>query len=231
MLSKSFILCTLLSTASEAILVNYESNFSASFCDCKGTNDTGSTGAMSICRDPRLGPVQLPTVFPLLSFITDYNRFGGKQPGEWIERWTYKENGSLTYPPEDGFQLDVKGKPIQGNLTIQLGTKLDRFGSEYGRYISAADAPYDQRSLPPSNLMTPPDAPEYPYNYHIYTVLKPLTLLGGPIAPYYGQPGLGTQFFTGAIGTIMTLIEQGYLARENSTRITPGAGGEPSQCG
>ncbi|KAI4184361.1 MAG: hypothetical protein L6R41_004796 [Letrouitia leprolyta] len=185
---------------------------------------------MSICQDPRLGPVHLPTVLPLLSFIADYDRFGGEQPGDWLKHWT-DEKGQFVYPPENGFQLDLAGKPILGNMTIQPGTKLDRFGSESGAFISAADAPYDQRALPPSNLATPPDAPQYPYNYHIYTVLKPLVVLGGPIAPWFGQPGLGIQFFTGAIGNIMTLIEQGYLTRENSTQIVPGAGGHADQCG
>lgn len=87
---------------------------------------------MSICQDPRLGPVHLPTVLPLLSFIADYDRFGGEQPGDWLKHWT-DEKGQFVYPPENGFQLDLAGKPILGNMTIQPGTKLDRFGSESGK--------------------------------------------------------------------------------------------------
>jgi len=93
-----------------------------------------------------------------------------------------------------------------------------------GTYVSAADAPYSQRALPPSNLDTNPDAPDYPYNYHVYKVAKPLEVLGGPIAPWFGQPGLGAQFYTGYTGNILSLLSQGYLERVNKTKIEPGAG-------
>lgn len=46
-------------------------------------------------------------------------------------------------------------------------------------------------------------------------VKQPLTVLGGPIAPWFGQPGLGAQFYTGDTGNIMSLIDQGYLERED----------------
>jgi hypothetical protein len=91
-----------------------------------------------------------------------------------------------------------------------------------GSYISAADAPYSQRALPPSNLDTNPSAPDFPYNYHIYQVLKPLTVVGGPIAPWFGQPGLGAQFYTGGIGNIMALIAAGYLERLNASVLIAG---------
>ena len=99
-----------------------------------------------------------------------------------------------------------------------------------GSYITAADAPYAQRALPPSNLDTQQDAPDYPYNYHIYTVLKRLDVLGGPIAPWFDQPGLSVQFFTGSIGNVRTLIARGYLARNNVTNIIPGPG-RANKCG
>lgn len=82
-----------------------------------------------------------------------------------------------------------------------------------GAFISAADAPYSQRALPPSNLNTNAQSPDYPYNYHVYRVVKPLTVVGGPIAPWFGQPGLGAQFFIGNVGNVMTLINQGFLQR------------------
>ncbi|KAL8710652.1 MAG: hypothetical protein Q9220_004876 [cf. Caloplaca sp. 1 TL-2023] len=218
-------------TPTTAILVNYETNFTAAACSCTGTNDTGSpSGTPYICRDPRLGPVQLPTVFPLLSFISDYDRFGGQQPGDFLKNWTDARTGNYRYPPQNGYQLDLQGKAIQGNMTLEVGTKVDRFGSEYGSFISAADAPYAQRALPPSNLDTSPSAPEYPYNYHIYTVLKRLDILGGPIAPWFGQPGLGTQFYTGDVGNVLSLVNRGFLKRENMTEILPGTG-RTSRCG
>lgn len=100
------------------------------------------------------------------------------------------------------------------NMTLSLGTNFDRFRSEYGTFMSAAGAPYAQRSLPPSNLDAAPGA-TYPYNYHVYTVSKPVIVVAGPIAPAFGQQGLGLQFLMPA--NIMTLVNQGYLSRLNLT--------------
>ena len=99
-----------------------------------------------------------------------------------------------------------------------------------GSYISAADAPYSQRALPPSNLDTDPNAPAYPYNYHVYAVLKPLPVVGGPIAPWFGQPGLGAQFYTGDVGNMLTLMSDGYLVELNQSQIASAAQGS-SGCG
>lgn len=44
------------------------------------------------------------------------------------------------------------------NLTLPVGTFLDRFGSEYGAYMSPAGVPYAQRALPPTNLDAAPGA-------------------------------------------------------------------------
>ncbi|CAF9940207.1 MAG: hypothetical protein HETSPECPRED_002203 [Heterodermia speciosa] len=193
-------------------------------CDCRGTNDTGPAGSNYVCNDPRLGPLQLPTVFPLLSFVSDYDRFGGRAPGQFLAKWTDPKTGYFSYPPQDGFQLDVEGKPIKGKMTLAVGAEVDRFGSEYGKFVSAADSPYDQRALPPANLDTPPDTPDYPYNYHVYTVNKTLNVIGGPIAPWFGQPGLGAQFYIGDTGNVLQLIEQGYLVRHHKSEIAPGPG-------
>ena len=181
-----------------------------------------------------------------MSFVSDYDRFGGETPGVFLSKWT-NPDGSYKYPPQNGFQLTVTGQPILGNMTLLPGTKVDRFGSEYGMlithphqlsfeslakyclsiigsYVSAADAPYSQRALPPSNLDTPVDTPDFPYNYHIYTVIKPLECVGGPIAPWFGQPGLGAQFYVGGTGNILGLVANGYLEKVNKTKIEPGPG-------
>ena len=105
-------------------------------CDCAGTNDTGkTTGSTYICRDPRLGPKKLPRRFPLLSFVTNYDRFGGETPGAFLAKWTDPKSGWFVYPPQNGFQLDEAGKPILGNMTLVAGAKVDRFGSEYGKCL------------------------------------------------------------------------------------------------
>ena len=74
---------------------------------------------------------------------------------------------------------------------------------------------------PPTLILTP-SAPDYPYNYHIYQVVKPLTVIGRPIAPWFGQPGLGAQFYTGGTGDIMTLIADSYLERLDISALISG---------
>ena len=212
---------------------------SNSTCDCTNTNSTGPrTNPPSICNDARLGPVDLPQELPLLSFVSDYDRFGGSTPGDFLATWTDPVTGRWKYPEQDGFHLDVNRKPISGNMTLEVGTLVDRFGSETGKFVSAADAPFDQRSLPPASLNTPKETPKnsteelhkYPYGYHVYIVKKPLVVVGGPIAPWFGQPGLGAQFNIGATGTVEQLIEKGFLERLHKSDVKPGRG-ERGGCG
>lgn len=217
------ILSTALSipSSSQNPLLTRETN---STCDCTNTNSSGPrTDPPSICNDARLGPITLPRTLPLLSFVSDYDRFGGGTPGEFLANWTDPKTGRWIWPKADGYSLDISGNPISGKMKLEIGTTVDRFGSENGTYVSAADAPYDQRSLPPSSLNTPIDG-LYPYGYHIYTVAKELIVEGGPIAPWFGQPGLGAQFNANATGTIWQLIEMGYLKRVHKSDVEPGAG-------
>ena len=107
-----------------------------------------------------------------------------------MEKWWNTTANSYNYPPEptNGFQLDTAGKPIQGTQTLTVGLRLDRFGSEYGPFLAPAGAPYNERSIPPSNLDTPPSKPTYPYNYHVYEVTKEFDVTSGPIAGMYTCP-------------------------------------------
>ena len=114
-------------------------------------NNSGPAGRSYVCHDHRLGPRRLPRKLPLMSLVSDYDRLDRLTPNDFLAKWT-DAAGLWVYPPQDGFVLDTGGRPIAGNMTLQAGAKVDRFGSEYGRYVSAAEAPYNQRSLPPSNL-------------------------------------------------------------------------------
>ncbi|KAM5344550.1 hypothetical protein ACJ41O_013085 [Fusarium nematophilum] len=214
MLPSLFISCLVWLSAVSALPTPNGNPAQGPSCNCDGTRDGGREANRFICRDSRLGPRVLPRKLPLGSLLSSYNRLGGLTPAEFLVKWTDVE-GNFRYPPQNGFQLDEHGNAINGTMILEPGTLVDRFGSEYGSYVSAAAAPYSQRALPPSNLDTNPNAPEFPNNYHVYEVLKPLPVVGGPIAPWFEQPGLGAQFFTGGIGNIMTLIEQGYLERED----------------
>ncbi|KAI6749489.1 hypothetical protein HG530_014903 [Fusarium avenaceum] len=213
----SFVLSSLLCLSTVSALPNPNLAERAA-CDCSGTRDGGRSSKDYICRDARLGPTKLPRKLPLSTFVESYNRFGGLTPIQFLQTWT-DEKGSYKYPPQNGFQLDEHGNAINGSMVLQVGTLVDRFGSEYGSFISAASAPYSQRALPPSNLATNPDTSDFPYNYHVYRVIKPLTVVGGPIAPWFGQPGLGAQFFTGDVGNVKFLIEQNYLQKEDPAAL------------
>ena len=98
--------------------------------DCIGTKNDSKSDKY-ICGDKRLGPVVLPTERTLGEIVYDYDRFGNKTPGEFLKKWTGRD-GSYKYPLLNGFQLDINGVPILGNMTLTVGTKVDRFGSEYG---------------------------------------------------------------------------------------------------
>lgn len=106
--------------------------------------------------------------------------------------------------------IDTESQPILGNATLAVGAKLDRFGSEYGTFLSPLGAPYIQRALPPSNLNAAPGA-NYPYNYHVYQVTKEFVVGMGPIAPWFEQPGAGTQYV--AYSRVIDLIDGGFLRR------------------
>ncbi|KAG0357395.1 hypothetical protein BG005_003593 [Podila minutissima] len=174
---------------------------------CKGVVPVNST--YYFCRDARLGPKKLPKLFTLHDITHPYDRLGGLCAAEFLAKWTV--DGKYTFPDNDGFVVSTSDSPIKGNTTLLAGTLVDRFGSEYGSFLSPAEAPYPQRAIPPSNLDTPKDQPLYPYNYHVYKVVRPFVVEAGPIASYYGQPGAGTQYHT--FSNIMTLIKDGYLKR------------------
>ncbi|KAJ4300570.1 hypothetical protein N0V88_003249 [Collariella sp. IMI 366227] len=200
---------------------------------CAGTNYTVSLSSTFLCGDSRLGPTRLPLfsddlpIAPVLAAaLFGYDRFGGLCPGEFVKRWFNTTSGWWDYPPQNGFtlvnaeggeQVQVGKRPIQGNVTLATDTLIDRFGSEYGTFVSPAGATYAQRALPPSNLVG--NEVGYPYNYHVYSVVKPLVVLTGPIAPWFGQQGAGVQYML--YKNVMTLISEGYLRREDASVLLP----------
>ena len=124
---------------------------------CTNTAFNASLAEWYVCGDDRLGPVRLPSRLPLGGLFDTYDRFGGLCPGEFLQKWFDTTTGYYRYPTANGFQVDTAGSPIKGNVTLPVGLLIDRFGSEYGTYVSPEGAPYMQRALPPSNLDTPKD--------------------------------------------------------------------------
>ncbi|KAK4247914.1 hypothetical protein C7999DRAFT_31593 [Corynascus novoguineensis] len=197
---------------------------------CNGTNYNESLLQTYLCGDRRLGPTRLPSaadnlpVAPVLAIaLFGYDRFAGLCPGAFLERWINASDSTRwKYPPQNGFLLagpdGERGPPIQGNVTLAVDTLLDRFGGETnGTFVSPAGAPYAQRALPPGNLVARDE--KFPYNYHIYSVVRPLLVLAGPIRPWFGQPGAGVQYML--YNDVATLISQGYLRREDPSVLLP----------
>ncbi|KAJ6083361.1 hypothetical protein N7467_007496 [Penicillium canescens] len=177
---------------------------------CKGITNQNST---AVCGDPRLGPKVFPKYFPLANELQTYSRFGDLCPYEFLEKWTLNASDPKAYwiyPGDSGFTINTESLPIQGNMTLPVGQKLDRFGSEYGNFMAPLGAPYIERSLPPSNLFAP-EKSSFPYNYHVYEVTKQFEALVGPIAPWFEQPGFGSQLMVPM--KVLDLIDQGFLKR------------------
>ncbi|GAB1318723.1 hypothetical protein MFIFM68171_08933 [Madurella fahalii] len=199
---------------------------------CEGTAYNTSLLQTYLCGDSRLGPTKLPSDNESddpLTVILDpifYDRLGGLCPGAFISAWFNESSGWWNYPPQSGFTLVQDGEgggedgtPIQGNVTLPVDTLLDRFGSEFGTFVSPAGAPYAQRALPPSNLVAGQGEDASTYNYKVYSVVQELVVLAGPIAPWFGQPGAGVQYML--YDSVANLIEQGYLRREDPSVLIP----------
>lgn len=84
--------------------------------------------------------------------------------------------------------------------------------------------PTHSKALPPNSLDTPADSSDYHYIYHIYTDIKSFEVEGGPKASEFGQRGLGAQFYVGAAGDILTLMQEEYPKKVNKCSLRPGAG-------
>ncbi|KAL0958178.1 hypothetical protein HGRIS_000341 [Hohenbuehelia grisea] len=172
---------------------------------CEGTKV--SSNKLYLCGDERLGPANLPGG-PLTQIVASWQRFGDLCPGEFIKKWT-DTKGQWKYPPQDGFKLASNGKPMMKTESLKVGTLLDRFGHEGGKYLAPAGTPYGQRAIPPSNL-NPPSAKEA-VPYYKYEVVKSFKAESGPAAPWFGQKGEGVQYKVAE--KVMDLVSKGFLRR------------------
>ncbi|HEY0700924.1 MAG TPA: TNT domain-containing protein [Micromonospora sp.] len=165
-----------------------------------------------------LGPARLPRKRPVGPLIEGYQRFGKLTEQQFVAK--YIQNGKYVYPPKDGYVLDGKGNPVKYRTELTVGTRIDRFGFPGGKFLAPLGTPFAERSLPPQNLNTPEGASLA--NYHRYCVIKPFPVDTGPIAPWFGQPGLGAQYQlnpaylpqAGQALTVDWLLHYGYLVEE-----------------
>lgn len=173
--------------------------------------------------DPRLGPRELPTRGSVGLELATYDRFAGLTPSQFLATyWDDTANGGQggwRYPQANGFMIGPDGNPIHNVLPLRAGQRVDRYGSEFGAFLAPTGAQYAQRAIPPQSL----DNASAPggCNYVSYRVAREFDVDGGPIAPAFGQPGLGLQYML--VGTLVAgaperlnvrwLIDNGFLVR------------------
>ena len=122
---------------------------------------------------------------------------------EGIDPKWFKEDGSPDWPKNDGFG----GVPQV--TTLQPGERIDRYGGwiddtgfrDKGSFAAPPDTPFEARSMLQSGLK----------KMRIeYEVTKPIPgVKTGPAAPWFGQPGGGTQYKLPI--TIEELIAKRYI--------------------
>ncbi|RCG29403.1 DUF4237 domain-containing protein [Sphaerisporangium album] len=148
-------------------------------------------------EDPRLGPQNLPRKGILGRILSDYDPLGGLRPQKFLNRYWEWSLNSYRFPPDFGFAHSggySNGRPLIAQKTLRIGERVDRFGSEFGAFLAPYGTPYPERSIPPTNLDTFPDSPQYPCNYHAYRVSRDFAVDFGPIASAFQQPGGGSQY-------------------------------------
>jgi len=99
------------------------------------------------------------------------------------------------FPPNEGFLGEITV------LMLQPGQKIDRYGgTPVSRFFSPQGTPLEARSLPPETAKQ---------ILRTFEVVKEFEVNAGTVAPYYGQPGLGTQYRASL--PLGELLDQGYV--------------------
>ncbi|MCV7379319.1 hypothetical protein BST11_05400 [Mycobacterium alsense] len=142
-----------------------------------------------------------------LAVVRGWHPTGGLTWDEFASLFGTPETRS--YPSNDGFQPGFVPHPAQ----LPEGAIIDRFGSEYGRYLAPDGTPFADRALAPESVGGD-------YNRYMVTG-KPLPpgwqLVEGPVQPYYGQtPSPGSLQFMilgpdGVKVSVRELVDRGIL--------------------
>ncbi|HEV8656774.1 MAG TPA: glycohydrolase toxin TNT-related protein [Candidatus Limnocylindria bacterium] len=126
-------------------------------------------------------------------------RFFGRKPspGAEVVDNTAARATTRDFAPNRGFL----GEPSRE--VLRPGTRVDRYGSEQGTFVSPQGTSFEARSLPAEYETSQP--------YMRYEVVQPVEVNSGQIAPWHNQPGLGWQYELP--GSIEELLNSGILRR------------------
>ena len=109
--------------------------------------------------------------------LRDWRSTGGISAAEFESQFGTLE--TRAWPKNDGFPPGYIPQPAQ----LPEGTIIDRFGSEFGRYLAPDGTPFADRSLAPELVSGD-------YNRYIVTgkaLPSGWQVLEGPVEPFYGQ--------------------------------------------
>lgn len=116
-----------------------------------------------------------------------------------------QKTGGIHWPPNDGF---VSGTQIEE--TLPVGMRLDRYGQPTGSFLAPESDSFPSRALAPHSELAP---------YYVYEVTDEFEVTLGKIAPWFDQPGGGTQIIkykpNGKPYTIEELIELRVIKQIN----------------
>lgn len=132
----------------------------------------GYAGAMT-SGSVSAGAMYVPASTAIINIPKDAN-YNIVNPDKSVALQTY-------YPPNTGFLGVTK------ETSLSVGSVVQRTGDLYGSYIAPGNAPRAMLSLPPSPVGQPTT---------YLQVTKPMPpVIEGIAAPWFGQPGLGTQYY------------------------------------
>lgn len=178
-----------------------------SFVDPRAVGGVSAGQVRRWAAEARADPLMRPQ-------FSGFQPFEHMSPGELNKGWDpqggWNGNGGWrpdAYPDNAGA---VRGSEV--DTVLQPNAFIDRYGTDYGAYVSPQETPFAERAIPPDSL----GAPGKNFNYHSYEVLKPLPVTASTIAPAFGQSGGGLQMLSrvlvnGKPASVGWLVDHGYL--------------------
>ena len=111
------------------------------------------------------------------------------------------QSGTTTISSADRIKIDAWDyTPI--DEVLQPGTRIDRYGSDFGSFTSPEGIPYEMRAVAPGTDLKP---------YSVFEVVEPINVKAGEIAPWFDEPGGGIQYLLP--DTVDELLDAGILRR------------------
>lgn len=107
-----------------------------------------------------------------------------------------QETGAINWPENDGFAHEPYSQ------TLGIGTWLDRFGADTGKYVCPAGIDYGKRSCAPGTEDR---------TYSVFVTTDYTTVQAGLISPWFDEEGGGIQYFLP--DSVKNLIDSGKIRR------------------